>query len=101
VRCLVCGRGWQGRGGRGSIYVWASGNGGTFRDNCNCDGYVNSIYTLAVGSASERGHFPWYGERCASTMAAAYSSGAYRDQMIVSFDHILYKILKEKLRVYE
>ncbi|KAK3925028.1 Neuroendocrine convertase 1, partial [Frankliniella fusca] len=76
----------QGRGGRGSIYVWASGNGGTFGDNCNCDGYVNAVYTLAIGSASERGHFPWYGERCASTMATAYSSGAYWDQMIATTD---------------
>ena len=42
------------------------------------------MYTLAIGSASEGGHFPWYGERCASTMATAYSSGAYWDQMIVS-----------------
>lgn len=76
----------EGRGGKGSIYVWASGNGGTFDDNCNCDGYVNSVYTLAIGSASERGHFPWYGERCASTMATAYSSGAYWDQMIATTD---------------
>lgn len=74
----------KGRGGKGSVYIWASGNGGTYGDNCNCDGYVNSVYTLAIGSASERGHFPWYGERCASTMATAYSSGAYWDQMIVS-----------------
>ncbi|XP_052123023.1 neuroendocrine convertase 1-like [Frankliniella occidentalis] len=76
----------EGRGGKGSIYVWASGNGGTFGDNCNCDGYVNAVYTLAIGSASERGHFPWYGERCASTMATAYSSGAYWDQMIATTD---------------
>ncbi|KAJ1521904.1 hypothetical protein ONE63_002240 [Megalurothrips usitatus] len=76
----------EGRGGKGSIYVWASGNGGTFHDNCNCDGYVNSVYTLAIGSASESGQFPWYGERCASTMATAYSSGAYWDQMIATTD---------------
>lgn len=28
----------QGRRGRGSIFVWASGNGGRKQDNCNCDG---------------------------------------------------------------
>ena len=38
----------KGRKGKGSIYVWASGNGGKFEDNCNCDGYATSIYTLSV-----------------------------------------------------
>ena len=36
----------EGRGGLGSIYVWASGNGGKFQDNCNCDGYATSIFTV-------------------------------------------------------
>lgn len=73
----------RGRGGRGSIYVWASGNGGAKGDNCNCDGYASSPYTLSVSSASQQGRFPYYGEKCASTMAAAYSSGAYTDQKVV------------------
>lgn len=38
-----------GRRGFGSIYVVASGNGGRFQDNCNYDGYANSIYTVTVG----------------------------------------------------
>ena len=42
-----------GRGGRGSIFVWASGNGGRQTDNCNCDGYTNSIYTLSISSATQ------------------------------------------------
>ena len=37
-----------GRHGYGSIYVVASGNGGRI-DNCNYDGYANSIYTLTIG----------------------------------------------------
>lgn len=76
----------QGRGGKGSIFVWASGNGGSKGDNCNCDGYIGSVYTLSIGSASQQGQFPWYGERCAATMAATYSSGAYSDQMIATTD---------------
>ena len=52
-----------GRKGRGCIYVWASGNGGMKGDNCNCDGYASSIYTISIGSASQSGQFPWYGER--------------------------------------
>ena len=50
----------EGRGGLGSIYVWASGNGGKFQDNCNCDGYATSIFTVSVSSASENGNIPWY-----------------------------------------
>ena len=38
----------EGRGGKGVIYVWASGNGGSHGDDCNCDGYTASIYTLSV-----------------------------------------------------
>ncbi|XP_033208644.1 neuroendocrine convertase 1-like [Belonocnema kinseyi] len=76
----------QGRNGKGSIYVWASGNGGSKYDDCGCDGYVASIYTVAVGSASQTGRFPWYGERCSATLATTYSSGAYQDQMIVTTD---------------
>merc|ERR1719193_2381877 len=57
----------KGRGGKGSIFVWASGNGGKFQDNCNCDGYATSIFTLSVSSASENGGIPWYSEQCSST----------------------------------
>ncbi|KAG6457643.1 hypothetical protein O3G_MSEX010420 [Manduca sexta] len=76
----------HGRGGKGSIYVWANGNGGGYSDNCNCDGYSSSIYTISIGSASQHGLFPWYGEICSSTLATAYSSGAYKDQKIATTD---------------
>lgn len=68
--------------------MWASGNGGSKSDDCGCDGYVGSIYTIAVGSASQTGRFPWYGESCPATMATTYSSGAYYDQMIVCSSHL-------------
>lgn len=38
-----------GRHGFGSIFVVASGNGGQYNDNCNYDGYANSIYTITIG----------------------------------------------------
>ena len=41
-----------GRQGYGSIFVVASGNGGHFKDNCNFDGYANSIYTVTIGRDS-------------------------------------------------
>ena len=65
----------EGRGGRGSIFVWASGNGGHHTDNCNCDGYTNSIYTLSISSATQAGTRPWYLEQCSSSLASTYSSG--------------------------
>jgi len=76
----------EGRKGKGVIYVWAAGNGGSKGDNCNCDGYTSSIYTLSIGSASQQGKFPWYGEKCASTMATTFSSGSYSDQKIATID---------------
>ncbi|KAK0424619.1 hypothetical protein QR680_008753 [Steinernema hermaphroditum] len=76
----------EGRGGKGSIFVWASGNGGKDFDSCNCDGYTNSIYTLSISSATEKGEIPWYSEACSSTMATTYSSGQTGDKMVVTTD---------------
>lgn len=77
----------NGRKGLGSIFVWASGNGGKKQDNCNCDGYTNSIYTLSISSATQRGQKPWYLEECSSTLATTYSSGTpTKDENIVTAD---------------
>ncbi|XP_078286023.1 furin-like [Rhinoraja longicauda] len=76
----------QGRGGRGSIFVWASGNGGRERDSCNCDGYTNSIYTLSISSTTQNGNVPWYSEACSSTLATTYSSGEQFEKQIVTTD---------------
>eukprot|EP01137_Pigoraptor_chileana_P004758 Opistho-2@46829 len=66
----------NGRGGKGSIFVFASGNGGSYKDNCNCDGYTNSMYTISIGSVTDTNKAPWYTEQCAATMAVTYSSGS-------------------------
>jgi subtilisin family serine protease len=65
----------KGRQGKGSIYVFASGNGGS-SDGCNCDGYTNSMYTLSIGAVDSHDDEPYYNERCASTHAVTYSSGS-------------------------
>jgi len=75
-----------GRGGKGTIYVWASGNGGLYDDDCDCDGYNDSIYTFTVSSAAEDGSSPWYGEKCAATMTSTYSTGSNRARMIATTD---------------
>uniref|UniRef100_A0A8D3DF75 SPC3 n=1 Tax=Scophthalmus maximus TaxID=52904 RepID=A0A8D3DF75_SCOMX len=64
-----------GRHGRGSVFVWASGNGGQKGDHCSCDGYSNSIYTISVSSSTWRGNAPDYLERCTSTLTTAYTAG--------------------------
>ena len=73
---------------RGAIYVWASGNGGSHGDDCNCDGYssrfnamkvissmitvIFSMFTLSVSSASQQGAATWYGESCPSTLTSTF-----------------------------
>uniref|UniRef100_A0A671UU13 Furin (paired basic amino acid cleaving enzyme) a n=1 Tax=Sparus aurata TaxID=8175 RepID=A0A671UU13_SPAAU len=76
----------EGRNGLGSIFVWASGNGGREKDSCNCDGYTNSIYTLSISSSTQNGNVPWYSEACSSTLATTYSSGNLNEKQIVTTD---------------
>ncbi|XP_077162316.1 proprotein convertase subtilisin/kexin type 7 [Paroedura picta] len=64
-----------GRRGFGSIFVVASGNGGQHSDNCNYDGYANSIYTVTIGAVDEMGDMPFYAEECASMLAVTFSGG--------------------------
>ncbi|XP_035673145.1 proprotein convertase subtilisin/kexin type 6-like [Branchiostoma floridae] len=68
----------NGRNGRGNVYVWASGNGGHKDDDCGADGYVSSIYTLAVGSISVDGLSAYYSESCSPTMAVVPTGGQHR-----------------------
>ncbi|KAG0944276.1 hypothetical protein G6F26_004969 [Rhizopus arrhizus] len=66
----------NGRQGKGSIFVFASGNGGHNDDNCNFDGYTNSIYTITVGAIDRLGNYPSYAEKCAAQFFVTYSSGS-------------------------
>ncbi|NP_001090019.1 proprotein convertase subtilisin/kexin type 7 precursor [Xenopus laevis] len=80
-----------GRRGFGSIFVVASGNGGQFNDNCNYDGYANSIYTVTIGAVNEVGRMPFYAEECASMLAVTFSSGDKLMRSIVTSDWNLQK----------
>ena len=64
-----------GRGGLGSIYVWAAGNGGHVGDSCAFDGYASSPYTIAVGAMDSNHRQAYYSEGCAALMCIAPSSG--------------------------
>jgi subtilisin-like proprotein convertase family protein len=66
----------KGRDNKGSIFVFATGNGGIYGDNCNFDGYTNSIYTISIGAISSKNEHPPYSEPCSAQIAVTYSSGS-------------------------
>lgn len=65
----------KGRNGLGNVYVFASGNGAASDDNCNFDGYTNSIYSITVGAVDRKGGHPYYSESCSANLVVTYSSG--------------------------
>lgn len=64
-----------GRGGLGSIYTWAAGNGLGSNDNVNYDAYANSRYVIAVGAITDSAVQSWYSEPGAPMLVTAYSNG--------------------------
>ena len=65
----------NGRHGLGSVFVFAAGNGAASEDNCNFDGYTNSIYSITVGGIDRAGNHPYYSEACSAQLVVTYSSG--------------------------
>ena len=59
--------------GKGVLYIWATGNGGASYDDCSCDGYTSSIYTLSIASVSASGCKTFYDESCPSTMGVVFT----------------------------
>ena len=52
--------------------MWAAGNGGEYNDSCAADGYINSIYTIAIGAATNKGQPAPYDERCSGKLAVTF-----------------------------
>ncbi len=69
----------NGRGGLGTLYTWAGGNGLEANDNANKDGYANSPYTIAVAAVDDDGAQAYYSEPGACLVVAAPSSGGATD----------------------
>src|SRR5690349_9785458 len=69
----------EGRRGLGNIFVWASGDGGD-DDDCNCDGYAASMWTISINSAINDGENAHYDESCSSTLASTFSNGGKNPQ---------------------
>lgn len=80
---------WQqavssGRQGKGTIFVWAGGNGLEKKDNSNKDGFANSIYTIAVGAVDSRTRQAYYSEPGANLVCVAPSDGRRLDTQAIS-----------------
>lgn len=66
-----------GRNGKGTVFVWAAGNGYQNDDNANYDGYANSIYTIAIGAVDDNGLSCSYSEAGAPVVVCAPSGDSY------------------------
>lgn len=67
----------EGRGGLGTIWVWAAGNGGT-GDDSGADGYVSMRQTIGVAGVTNNGGRPSYGEGGSANLIAAPTDGGSR-----------------------
>lgn len=65
----------RGRGGKGTIYVWACGNGRGRGDNINYDGYANLRWTIPIGSMDSNKEVAYYSESGSALIAVAPGSG--------------------------
>lgn len=65
----------EGRGGRGIVYLFPSGNGadGRFVDDSNFDGQANSRFVFAIGGVSDDGTRAAYAEAGANVLVSAPS----------------------------
>lgn len=59
--------------------MWATGNGGLTDDDCNCDGYTTSIFTISIGCIGNRGLSAYYTEKCSSTLAVTFNGASHKE----------------------
>lgn len=78
----------NGRGGKGTIILFAGGNGGDVFDNSNFDGYANRRETIAVAAADNFGNVSYYSDPGANLVIAAPSNGDRGTLGIVTTDRV-------------
>ena len=98
-RCHFCVFFSKGRDGLGMIYMWATGNGGMDGDTCSCDGYVSSIYTVAIGSISDEGLSTYFSEICPATLAVIFTGGSHKEPGEEDYKSPKLKIVSPKSRL--
>ncbi|MBI2946047.1 MAG: S8 family serine peptidase [Verrucomicrobia bacterium] len=64
----------NGRGGKGTIFVWSGGNGREVQDDVNYDGYANSRYVFPVAAINDLGKQAAYSEPGACLVVTAPSN---------------------------
>ena len=64
-----------GRNGKGTVFLWAAGNGNGSGDDSNYDGWANSIYAIAVSAMNDKGRSAYYSEPGANILVCAPSNG--------------------------
>lgn len=60
-----------GRGGLGTIYVWAAGNGKDLEDQGGKDAYSSNIHVISVGAVTNTGESAYYSEGGAHLVVSA------------------------------
>ncbi len=75
----------NGRGGLGTIFVFAGGNDALTGDRTDYDGYLNSPYTIAVGAVADDGVGASYSEP-GSSLTVSAPSGSSGSAGIVTTD---------------
>ncbi len=71
-----------GRGGLGTIFLWAAGNGRGQQDQSNKDNYANAIEVCAIGALTKTGAPASYSEYGANVVAAAPADGVYTTDLM-------------------
>ncbi|RFC48631.1 MAG: Regulatory P domain of the subtilisin-like proprotein convertase/Serine protease, subtilisin family [Verrucomicrobia bacterium] len=64
-----------GRGGKGTIFLWAAGNGNSAGDDSNYDGWANLPEVMAVSAINDVGRPAFYSEPGANILICAPSNG--------------------------
>ena len=75
----------EGSGGKGIVYVWASGNGARIGDNSNYDGYTNYYAVTSVCAVNNRGIRSSYSEQGANLWVCA--PGGFADLITTDNAH--------------
>jgi len=68
----------DGRRGRGTVFVWAAGNGGAIGEDANADGYANNPHVIAVGALDSNGRALSFSEggACVAVVAPSAADNA-------------------------
>uniref|UniRef100_A0A0N4ZFP6 P/Homo B domain-containing protein n=1 Tax=Parastrongyloides trichosuri TaxID=131310 RepID=A0A0N4ZFP6_PARTI len=69
------------RKGKGSIFVFASGNGGIKNDSCAMDGLISHVFTFPVSAVSPFYTIPNYAEKCSTALISTFSNGHTNGQV--------------------